>query len=95
VSRDDHGDIECQYATERCNQAVEIAIAQPGKATVEQQVTEKSDLAPLKVDYDVAITVGRPEIVQAYRVVRQMERKTVAKSLARPDRSPRYRNRAN
>jgi hypothetical protein len=32
VSGDDHRDIERQHATERGDQAVEIAIAQPGKA---------------------------------------------------------------
>ena len=78
-----HRNLKRKHAFERADPAVEVAIPEPGKASVELKVAEEDDLALLQMDNDVAVTVGRSEVAQPDGIVRQVIGELIGECLGR------------
>ena len=81
VTRHHNPDVERENTAQYGDEAVQVAITEPGKATVEQEIAKKDDPAPFEMHHDVAFAMGRAEIGKVHGVVGQMERKVVPKGL--------------
>ena len=79
----DHRDVEREHARQPIDPAVEVAIAEPRKAPVEQKVAQEHHLALFQIDDDVAVTMRRPPIVQMDDFVRQVKAELVRERLRR------------
>jgi len=65
------------------DKTAQVAVAEPGKPSVKQQVAKKRHLGLLQPDHDVAVAMRRAPIVQMQGVVGKMKAEVVGERLGR------------